>query len=48
MPSCVLSVLHALPDQLQFRFVQRDLVLVDVAADLMVDVLPDALPPSES
>jgi len=48
MPSCVLSVLPLLPDELQFRFVQRDLVLVDVGADLVVDVLPDALPPSES
>jgi soluble cytochrome b562 len=48
MPACVLSVLPLLPDLLQFRFVQRDLVLVDISADLVVDVLPDALPPSES
>ena len=48
MPACVLSVLPLLPDLLQFRFVQRDLVLVDISADLVVDVLPDALPPIES
>jgi hypothetical protein len=48
MPACVLSVLPLLPDLLQFRMVQRDLVLVDMSADLVVDVLPDALPPSES
>jgi hypothetical protein len=48
MPACVLSVLPLLPDLMQFRFVQRDLVLVDISADLVVDVLPDALPPSES
>ena len=47
-PACVLSVLPSLPDQLQFRFVQRDLVLVDIDADLVVDVLPDALLPIES
>ena len=48
MPACVLSVLPLLPDLMQFRFVQRDLVLVDISADLVVDVLPDALPPGES
>jgi hypothetical protein len=48
MPACVLSVLPLLPELLQFRFVQRDLVLVDITADLVVDVLPDALPAGES
>jgi hypothetical protein len=48
MAWCVLEVLPALPEELQFRFVGRDLVLVDVDADLVVDVLPDALPPAES
>jgi hypothetical protein len=48
MPACVLRVLPPLPEDLQFRFVQRDLVLVDVGADLVIDVLPDALPPLES
>jgi hypothetical protein len=48
MPACVLRVLPPLPEDLQFRFVQQDLVLVDVDADLVVDVLPDALPLPES
>jgi hypothetical protein len=48
MPSCLLRVLPALPDELQYRFVQRDLVLVDIDADLVVDVLTDALPVGES
>jgi hypothetical protein len=42
LPS-VLAALPPLPDELQYRFVDRDLVLVDVDAGLVVDVLPDAL-----
>lgn len=48
MPWCLLDVLPPLPGELQFRFVERDLVLVDTHANLVVDVLPDALPPAES
>ena len=48
MPWCLLAVLPPLPDELQFRFVERDLVVVDIDADLVVDVLPDALPPGQS
>ena len=40
----LLDALPALPDELQYRFVDRDLVLVDVHADLVVDILKDALP----
>lgn len=40
----LLDALPALPDELQYRFVDRDLVLVDVHADLVVDILRDALP----
>jgi len=40
----LLAALPALPDELQYRFVGRDLVLVDVHADLVVDILRDALP----
>ena len=40
----LLEALPALPDELQYRFVDRDLVLVDVHANLVVDVLKDALP----
>ena len=40
----LLDALPPLPDELQYRFVDRDLVLVDVHADLVVDILRDALP----
>jgi hypothetical protein len=40
----LLDVLPALPDELEYRFVGRDLVLLDTHADLVVDVLKDALP----
>ena len=48
MAFCILAVLPALPEELQLRFVERDLVLVDIDADLIIDILPDALPVTES
>lgn len=39
----ILEVLPALPPELQYRMVGRDLVLVDVHASLIVDILPLAL-----
>jgi hypothetical protein len=42
-PACVLATLPPLPEELQYRFVGRDLVLVDIGANLIVDVLPDVL-----
>jgi hypothetical protein len=42
-PACVLATLPSLPEELQYRFVGRDLVLVDIEANLIVDVLPDVL-----
>jgi hypothetical protein len=36
--------LPPLPEELVYRFVGRDLVLVDVDAEMVVDVLEDALP----
>ena len=39
------AVLPVLPKELTFRFVDRDLVLWDVHADLILDVLENALPP---
>jgi hypothetical protein len=48
MAFCILEVLPELPEALQFRFVERDLVLVDIDAALVIDVLPDALPATES
>jgi hypothetical protein len=43
MPTCVLLALPEVPEPLQYRFVRGDLVLVDTNANLIVDVLPDAL-----
>jgi hypothetical protein len=40
----LLAALPELPEELQFHFVGRDLVLVDIHADLVVDILKDALP----
>jgi hypothetical protein len=40
----MLAALPALPAELQYRFVDRELVLIDIDASLVVDVLPDALP----
>jgi hypothetical protein len=42
-PACVLVTLPPLPEELQYRFVGRDLVLVDIEANLIVDVLPEIL-----
>lgn len=42
----VLAALPALPEELEYRFVGVDLVLVDIPANLVVDVLEGALTPS--
>jgi hypothetical protein len=44
MPPCVLAVLPELPAELQYRFVGRDLVIVDLHANLVVDILREAFP----
>jgi hypothetical protein len=44
---CVLNSLPELPPELQYRLVGRTLVLVDVHASLIVDVLPYALAATE-
>jgi hypothetical protein len=43
----LLHVLPALAEELEYRFVDRDLVLIDIHADLVVDILVDALPAEE-
>jgi hypothetical protein len=43
MPPSIIEALPDVPWPLQYRFVCRDLVLLDVDAGLIVDVLPDAL-----
>jgi hypothetical protein len=42
----LLAALPALPQELEYRVVGSALVLVDVHADLVLDVLKDALPPA--
>ena len=43
VPAIVLQRLPSLPEGIFFRFVSHDLVLWDADADLVVDVLPDAI-----
>jgi hypothetical protein len=44
MPPCLLAELPPLPEELQYRFVGRDLILWDVHAGLIVDFVPNAIP----
>jgi hypothetical protein len=43
MAPSLLRVFPPLPDELQYRFVDRDLILWDVHANLVVDVFPNAI-----
>lgn len=43
MPPCLLDALPALPPELEYRFVEMDLILWDVDAGLIVDFVPGAL-----
>jgi hypothetical protein len=42
-PPSLLAALPALPEALEYKFIGRDLLLVDIDADLAIDVLPAAL-----
>ena len=44
MPAGLLLLLPPLPPELQYRFLGRTLILLDVDANLVVDVLPYSLP----
>ena len=44
MPPSLLLNLPTLPKELEYRIVGQDLVLHDVAANLVVDIVPDAVP----
>ena len=44
VPSSLLLTLPPLPTSLHYRFVGRDLLLVDAVAQLIVDILPAAAP----
>jgi chorismate mutase len=43
-PPTLLLNLPRLPRELQYRIVNRDLLLYDPGADLIVDLIPDAIP----
>jgi hypothetical protein len=40
----LLAELPSLPEELEYRLIGRDLILWDAGTDLVVDILPDALP----
>ena len=44
MPPRLLLALPALPEELQYRFMHRALILWDVHAELIVDFIPDVIP----
>lgn len=45
VPPLLLKKLPPLPDNLQYRFSSRDLLLIDGDAQIVVDFVPDVLPP---
>lgn len=44
MPATLLAKLPQLPKELRYRFVGRNMLLVDRESDLIIDYMPDALP----
>jgi hypothetical protein len=44
MPPQVLAALPKVPEELEYRFIGRRLILLDVHAHLVVDYIDDALP----
>jgi|RhiMetdeSRZDD1v2_1073273.scaffolds.fasta_scaffold810910_2 hypothetical protein len=44
VPASVLAVLPPVPDDVEYRFVGRDLILRDTHANVVIDVLPAAVP----
>jgi hypothetical protein len=47
MPPRVLASLPKLPDELEYRIVYNDLILMDVHAHIILDYVLDAMPPAE-
>ncbi len=45
VPPNLLAALPRLPEDLEYRFVRRHLILRDVHADVIVDYIPNALKP---
>lgn len=46
MPPYLLAALPRLPGELEYRFINRDLVLRDIDANLIIDFVPEAIPVS--
>jgi chorismate mutase len=46
MPPTLLQNLPELPKDLDYRIIDHDLILRDVQANLVIDIIPDAIPPS--
>jgi len=44
MPATLLTRLPELPKELRYRFVGRNMLLVDRESDVIIDYMPDALP----
>ena len=44
MPPAVLKILPKMPEELEYRFVGRTLVIMDVHAHVIADFIPDAIP----
>ena len=44
MPATLLAKLPQLPKELRYRFVGRNMLLVDRESDVIIDFMPDALP----
>jgi hypothetical protein len=44
VPASVLASLPRLPPELQFRFLRRHLILIDIGARIIVDYMPDVMP----
>jgi hypothetical protein len=47
MPPTLLLKLPPLPKELEYRIVGRNLVLLDIVPNIIVDFVPDAIPPAE-
>ena len=48
MPPKLLANLPTLPDQLEYRFVHNDLILMDVHAHVILDFIADAMAPART
>lgn len=47
VPPILLATLPRLPEEVEYRFFARHLILLDVDANLIVDYIPNVLPPAK-